>query len=240
MLPVIQGIIDRRLLVNFRCNPHALQQLLPHPFRPKLVEGHGVAGICLIRLQRIRPRGLPGFIGIGSENAAHRVAIEWTGSDGTPREGVFIPRRDTSSRVNHLLGGRFFPGVHHHATFDVREDGEDFHVGFTSDDGRAHVRVTGRIAEALPAASIFRTVAEVSAFFQAGSVGFSPRHDDALEGLELRTRDWKVTPLEVRAVESSFFDDLQRFPRGSAVFDNALLMRNIAHEWHAHPPSQMG
>ena len=38
-----------------------------------------MAGICLIRLQQIRPWFVPGCCGIGisSENAAHRMAVEW-------------------------------------------------------------------------------------------------------------------------------------------------------------------
>ena len=27
--------------------------------------------------------------------------------------------------------------------------------------------------------------------------------------------------------------DEERFPKGSAEFDHALIMRNIAHEWHS-------
>jgi hypothetical protein len=36
-------------------------------------------------------------------------------------------------------------------------------------------------------------------------------------------------------VHSSFFANPHVFPPGAAVFDNALLMRGVEHEWHAHP-----
>jgi hypothetical protein len=38
-IPVIRGLIDRRILVNFRVDPDVLTRLLPIPFRPKLVNG---------------------------------------------------------------------------------------------------------------------------------------------------------------------------------------------------------
>ena len=233
-LPIIQGVIDRRLLVNFRSDPHALRRLLPAPFRPKLVGGYGIAGVCLIRLRQIRPRGFPVLLGVGSENAAHRIAVEWTDEAGAVREGVFISRRDSSSRLNHLLGGRLFPGVHHHARFDVHEANGQLSVAFTSDDGSTRVCVEGRAVETLPPGSVFRSVQQASEFFRGGSIGFSPRWGEGLDGLELRTQDWVVAPLEVSTVESSFFDDRSLFPAGSATFDNALLMRDIIHEWHAH------
>jgi hypothetical protein len=49
----------------------------------------------------------------------------------------------------------------------------------------------------------------------------------------LRTRSWKVLPLAVQHVRSSYFD---AFPKGSVEFDCGLLMRNIEHEWHSLAP----
>jgi hypothetical protein len=76
-IPVIRGVIDRRILVNYRVDPNVLARLLPAPFRPKVVHGVGLVGICLIRLKKVRPTFLPSWLGISSENAAHRVAVEW-------------------------------------------------------------------------------------------------------------------------------------------------------------------
>ena len=47
MQPIIRGIIDRRILVNFRVDADVLARMLPKPFRPKLVHGMGMAGVCL-------------------------------------------------------------------------------------------------------------------------------------------------------------------------------------------------
>ncbi|HYC77413.1 MAG TPA: DUF2071 domain-containing protein, partial [Planctomycetota bacterium] len=124
-LPVLRGVIDRRILVNYRVDPDVLRRLLPAPFRPQIVRGFGVAGICLIRLRAVRPRFWPGPWGLRSENAAHRVAVEWD-DDGAVRSGVYVPRRDSSSRWNAWLGGRLFPGVQHRASFDVKEEAGRF------------------------------------------------------------------------------------------------------------------
>ncbi|HET6572152.1 MAG TPA: DUF2071 domain-containing protein [Fimbriiglobus sp.] len=234
-IPVIRGVIDRRVLANYRVEPDVLARLLPVPFRPKLIRGQAVAGICLIRLRNVRPRSLPAWLGISSENAAHRAAVEWD-EGGAVREGVYIWRRDTGSRLNALAGGRLFPGVHHHASFDVEEAGDTLRVALRSDDGVTAVSVAGRVSDRLPASSVFGSVAEASAFFAAGSVGYSPAADPArLNGLELRYRGWRVEPMEVAEVRSSFFDDRARFPPSSVAFDCALVMRGIEHEWHGLP-----
>ena len=231
-LPVIQGLIRRRILVNFRVDPGVMQAQLPARFRPKLHDGHAIAGICLIRLEEIRPRLAPAWIGISSENAAHRIAVRWDG-DGGEKEGVFIPRRDTSSWVNHLAGGRVFPGEHHHARFGVREGSDAIDLVMRSADGEVFVRVRGKRGGELARSSCFRSLGEASAFFEPGSLGYSVTGDAGrLDGIELRTKGWSLEPLQVADVESSWFSDTARFPRGSVEFDCALLMRNVGHEWH--------
>lgn len=235
-IPVVRGVIERRILVNYRVEPQVLAPLLPAPFRPKIVQGYGMVGICLIRLRGLRPaflaRVLPEWAGISSENAAHRTAVEWD-DDGVVREGVYVRRRDTNSRFNTLVGGRIFPGVHHHANFTVKETGDLYSVALRSDDGDTSMTVRGRRAKQLPMTSIFPSLAEASAFFQAGSLGYSENVAGThFQGLELQCRNWEVEPLEVDEVRSSFFEDESLFPRGSIEFDCALLMRNIEHEWH--------
>ncbi|SDR87172.1 Uncharacterized conserved protein (COG2071) [Mucilaginibacter mallensis] len=227
-IPTLSGVIDRRILVNFTVEADIASLIVPSPFKPKLVEGKAIAGICLIRLKQVRPKGLPPFVGIGSENGAHRIAIEWV-EDGELKEGVYVPRRDTSSLFNTIAGGRVFPGKHHHAKFDVQENGNDYHVAFNSSD-RTIISVDARITDSFDPKSIFKDLETASNFFKAGSLGYSP-NNNKYDGLLLNTYKWEVKPLEVSKVVSSYFENEQIFPKGSVHFDNALLMTNIAHEW---------
>jgi len=230
-IPVIKGTIKRRLLVNFRADPNVVQHILPQPFRPKIHRGHSLVGICLIRLEQIRPAGLPGILGFSSENAAHRVAVEWGDVDGVQREGVFIPRRDTGALLNRLAGGRVFPGEHHPARFTVLDSKGHIELSMESRDGAVSVKVVGDETDSLSTSSCFSSLSEASSFFEVGSLGYSVTRDgDRLDGL--RTLDWRVQALAVTSVYSSFFADQQWFPKGSIEFDHALVMRDLLHEWH--------
>jgi hypothetical protein len=71
-LPAIEGIIERRPLVNYRVAPDALAGILPGPFRPRLVNGHAIAGICLIRLAH-----LPGTAAFDCALLMRGVAHSW-------------------------------------------------------------------------------------------------------------------------------------------------------------------
>jgi uncharacterized protein YqjF (DUF2071 family) len=231
--PRVHGTIRRRLLVNFRVDPEVMQRQLPAPFRPKLQDGHAIAGVCLIRLENIRPRRFPAMMGLSSENAAHRVAVVWQDREGS-HEGVYIPRRDTGSLVNHLAGGRLFPGEHQRATFHVVEDGQHIALRMRSADARVEIDIAGHESKRLSETSVFRSVDEASAFFESGRTGYSVTSSPhRLDGVTLKTRSWSVEPLEVERAYSSYFADPERFPAGSIGFDCALIMRDVAHEWEA-------
>ena len=232
-IPTIQGIIKRRVLVNYRVEPSVIQKVLPKGFRPKLYKGKAIAGICLIKLEHIRPKHFPDFIGISSENAAHRIAVEWD-DNGKTKEGVFIPRRDTDSLLNQLAGGRLFPSEHHKASFEIKEQKGEIDFSMRSEDGEVSVKFNGKVSNDLPESSIFPTLNEASDFFEKGSLGYSTNKTDTnLDGVVLQIDDWKAKPLQIDFVESSFYNNEKIFPKGTIEFDHALLMENIEHQWHS-------
>jgi hypothetical protein len=162
------------------------------------------------------------------------VAVLWETDAGEKKEGVFIPRRDTGSLMNHLAGGCLFPGEHHRAAFSVREDGETIDFRMQSHDGAVSVLVSGRLGSTIPSSSCFSTLEAASRFFEPGSLGYSVTGEPGrLDGIELRTQGWCVEPLQIDEVHSSYFSDTTRFPPGSVEFDCALMMRNLTHEWHS-------
>jgi hypothetical protein len=235
-IPALKGIIQRRMLVSFRASPDVVQALLPAPFRPQLHRGYAIVGICLIRLARVRPAGAPGIFGLSSENAAHRIAVEWTDEAGELRQGVYIPRRDTNSWINTNVGGRLFPGEQNRAEFRVVDEAGRIDFDMLSCDGSVSIRLRAVEHDTFPADSGFRSLDESSRFFAGGSLGYSvSRRTGEYDGLRLLTDDWRVRPLHVDEVASSYFSDHARFPAGSIEFDHALLMRNVAHKWLAAP-----
>ncbi len=227
-IPTLHGYIDRRILINFRADPNTVEKIIPSPFRPKIYKNKAIVGICLIRLKHIKPKGFPDFMGISSENSAHRIAVEWE-ENGETKSGVYIPRRDTSHKLNALAGGRIFPGKHYYAKFNVQENNGNYHIHFKSSDD-TEILIEASETEAFNNNSIFETLAYASDFFENGDLGYSP-HKKKFDGLRLKAYKWEVRPLKVSKVKSSFFENEEIFPKGSVIFDNALLMTDIEHEW---------
>lgn len=233
MMPTLEGIIARRILLNWWLEPEAARRLVPAPFEPALVNGYAVGGVCLIRLEQMRPAGMPSALGVSSENMAHRIAVRYPSAGGM-RDGVYILRRDTGSMLNALLGGRVFPGVNCNAEFQVAEEGSELSINVLSSDGATDVRLRARSGVPWTWSLLFPRLADAAGFFERGSRGFSCRLDGrGVEGMEVRQQHWEMSALAVEEVRSAFFDNAKRFPRGSAGFDSAVIMRGIPHTWRA-------
>lgn len=222
---ILSGTIRRRILVNYAVDPAVAQTWLPAGMRPKLHQGHAIAGICLLALDDIQPDAVPLPCGLSSENAAHRIAVEWGG-----QEGVYIFRRDTASLLNHWAGGRLFPGEHHAARIDATESGPHVTLDLHPDDAGFAVHIAGASGAAHPATSLFATREEASRFFEAGCDGYSVcvQGRQRLQGLRLEAFGWQVENFGVTSLRSDYFDHLP-----GARFDHALIMRGIRHRWHA-------
>lgn len=230
-LPVLNGIIDRRILINYRIKSEVVKSLLPPHLEPLVVNGYASGGICLLRLKRMGLKYTPSFLRITSENAAHRFLITYQKA-GQTIEGVYIPRRDTDSRMNVLLAGKLFSWPHYPAIFHVEEGNHRYRIDMKSNDGKTKLKVDAQLDTDFSTNSMFNSIAHASSCFQRCPVGVSPStNPEQFKTIRLKTKNWNVKPLRVQMLTSSFFEDKSLFPPGTIEFDNALLMEDIDHEW---------
>jgi Uncharacterized conserved protein (COG2071) len=230
----INCTIERRLLVNYRIEPDVLATHLPSPFRPQVVSGWGVGGVCFLRLRGVRPAGAPAGLGLTSENVAHRFAVEWDDVHGR-RVGVYVPRRDTGSRLASWSGGRLFPGLYHPARFGSHDLGSSLSIDVTSNDGEVRLSVSAQAAASL-GGQLFKSIEDAAHFFREGALGYSPAGNaDYFEGVRLVSSCWDVSPVSVQHMASSLFDNDRLFPGGTCTLDSALVMRNLPVRWLAQP-----
>ena len=235
----IHGIMARRMLVNFRIRPDVAARLLPTNVRPRLVRGHAIAGLCLVKLTQMKPAGSPRWLpGFTSENVAVRMGVQW-GTRGDPQNAVLIFRRDTASTLNALFGGRFFPGPTNPAQILSHDRPNDIRIAVRSTQQR--IDVAAREGGTIPATSAFQGLDEAATFFRGGERGYSPARRPGLwDGLALTLDRWSLRPLTIDRVRSRFMDQINAIAPGSAVFDSAFIMRDIPHTWTALPQLALG
>lgn len=230
-MKTVVGMMARRMLVNWRIDYETAAACLPRGLKPKRVGDFAIAGLCIVRLESMRPPGIPEWISVNSENVAARMAVEYEGG-----QTVLIFRRDTGSWINAFVGGRFFPGVHHRATFMVHQDAARVAIAMRSADGTHTIDVAANECDQIMEGSVFAAMEEVVRFFRGGENGYSPgKRDGEWEGVKLVCKDWSLKPMQVEHIAASFIEDAIRFPRGSAMLDSAFIMRDVEHEWTALP-----
>ena len=224
MIKIMKGVIDRRVLVNYRLDPECVSRILPPPFSPRLFDGHALGGICLIRFTDMRPTWLPKIFGTSSENGTHRFCVEWT-VNGNRYTGIYVKQRFTNSKLHAFGGGKVFPGNLTFSKFTVDETEGSYHVSFTTNDDSVDVLVD-EVDATFPADSVFLTIEEASEFFEKDNVGYSPSSDNnkrTHQGVKLNTTKWKVSPLNVIKASSSLFSNDSIFPNGCAQIDLSLI-----------------
>ena len=224
----IIGNIERRILVNYRIDPIILSKILPSPFRPRVMNGFALGGICLIRFGKMRPRIFPEFMGSTSENGTHRFCVEWD-EDGSVKKGVFVMQRFTNSKLHELGSNLLYPSALTFAHFNADEENDKYSVEFESKDG-AQVKVNVKQGTSFKS-EIYNSIEEASYDFETDSVGFSPSTNHTFNGVELVTKSWKVKPLDLLSIESSLFDNKELFPEGTVEVDHCLFMEDIEHSW---------
>jgi hypothetical protein len=227
---IVSGVpahFERRIVLNYRIDPAIASRAMPPPFRPHLESGWAIGGLCIAHLRPAVPRFVRSVVSV-----AHRFVVETPG--GGP--AVYVPRRDTSSLVATLIGGRVVPGVQQRATIVSTLDDGAVAVDLSSTDGRMQVELRAQVRSEIDPASVYRDEADASAALRHAPMGYSPaRSAGRLEVVELCADDWRLTPLSIDRVASSYFDDVRMFPVGSIEPDSAFVMTDVAHRWRLHP-----
>ena len=222
------GTMARRMLVNWRIEPEAARRVLPGVVRPKLVDGYAIAGLCLVRLERMRLAYWPPWIGLASENVAARMGIEWDSPTGL-RQGVLIFRRDTASRSNAFFGPHFGYGVHSPAAISVNTAPGRIDIAMASGDGFHTADLSASDAPAIMPGSLFGTLEQAATFFRGGECGYSPTDRPGhWHGVGLRLGRWDLVPMAIRRARSSW---IESWFGAAATLDSAFIMRNIEHTW---------
>lgn len=230
--PSSVGKIDRRILVNYSADPEVVKPLVPEGLDLHLVNGRAVVGICLIRLKNIRPKFTPAFLGLTTENIAHRIAVKYE-NNGETRTGVYVPIRHTNSFLTSTIGTRVFSGVYKPAKFVIEERDGQYNIDAESKDKEVSISISAQETREFKS-ELFNSFEEASSFFECSPVGFSPDNKGCeLEGIRLTAKGWNMEPLEVTQIKSSFYDDKSLFPEGSIEFDCALIMKDLPVLWTA-------
>jgi hypothetical protein len=225
MVPVLEGVVERRLVVHFRVDVDAARGLLPAGLAPIERAGRAVAGVTLVRLGRVRPRGLKPLGGLGVETMVHWLAAR--GEDG--RKGLFRLRHDTESRLLAAFGG---PAAAHRARFEVVEDEKRLKVAVRTGGGAADFLAEVDWAAPFQATASFASLAEAQRFFADLDGGFAAGRGQGWLGvLRLEPPSRQLAAVRLERARARLLEEGASLAAGAVTVDGALGARAEPFEW---------
>jgi hypothetical protein len=95
----MKGRIDRCWLFTFQAPEAEARALLPRPLVPVTREGFAFWNVVVCRVEAMRPRGVPGFLGMSYWHVAYRLYARF-GAE----EGLYFVRSDCDSGFMATMG----------------------------------------------------------------------------------------------------------------------------------------
>lgn len=222
MFPELVGNAQRQILVNYRTQPDFLFPHLPTGFAPLTHEGWGFAGIKLVSLKELRPKGWPRLLGMSVDFVSFRILAKWRTPENIVRSGSVELWRECSSKVALKTSQKYFDGRLIHSTMFFRDDAGLYRIVGSSED--AEYEFEGRRADRLPRDSAFIRAADARDFFaRESNTVLKSESNDSLLQIEEHVEDRELQPLAVHHCSNSWFDEENRFPLQFMRFDHALV-----------------
>ena len=218
----MKGRIERCWLFTFRTPEAEARRILPRPLLSVTREGCAFWNVVVCRVGAMRPRGVPGFLGMGYWHVAYRLYARFGGE-----EGLYFVRSDCDSGFMAWMGNVVTDFNFHKAAIGVQEDREWLRISIDAPGALADATLRRGTAR-LPKHSVFPSIEEASAFLKYKPRGFSIAKDGRVNVVRI-VRDeaaWRSRPVEIVSQRWAFFDGRQVAPEICTEVDP------IAYRWN--------
>lgn len=224
----MRGRLARCWLFAYQTPVAAARRLLPAELEPVTFGGRAFWSVVVCRIQGMRPKGAPAFLGIDYWHVAYRLYARFTAADGRSWEGLYFLRSDCDSGLISTVGNRLTDFRFHTAEIRYRENGESvtLEVAGTGAPGKAVLHRDR--APRLPEGSAFGALEEAAARLKYGPAGFSVSEPGWVDVLSI-TRDeaaWKSRLVHVESESWSYLETQ------SAQLEVCCELEPIEYQWN--------
>lgn len=205
--------VRARILLLYRVDPSVAARLLPEGMHPRLHHDQAVGLMCYTRLGSLRSRFLPNQRA-ASDHLQVRFAVERDGASSS-----WVLQRETSSWLGRRLGEHIVRGEYGRSRFHVQESTFELELRVEGERGEA-LYLRAENCGTSPG-KLVSTPHDLERYL--GGCGAVEPHDvlapeaDRIDPSE----GFAPEPLSIFELRSSFFDNPELFPPGSATVDGA-------------------
>lgn len=243
MMITMEGRLDECLLLSYRAPARSVQYLLPNGLELIRRNGWAFWNIVLCHVDRLRPAGLPGALGISYHHIAYRLLVRAKTSDGRTIDGLFFVRSDSDSLLVSKAGNLASDFRFHAATIERKYQADNLiFVARDSEQGiaDAHLRVDLSREPRAAMDSCFDSLDEARAFLKYRPLGLTcDSKGRTLKLAEVFRNESKWDEKAVSVVESGwkFFDHLKQ---DDVQLELATRVAPIDYRWRLGRSEQIG
>lgn len=223
------GRLSDCVLLAYRTPVDSVRTLVPPGLQLVTVGPWAFWNVVACRVERMRPRAVPGVLGLSYHHVAYRLYVTCATARG-PLSGLYFVRSDADSRLIASAGNALSDFRFHPARIDLRVTPNRVAMNVLSFDGAgdATLEVESAAAPTLAAESPFATVEDAARVLKYQPLAMSVA-DNRVRLAEVRRheRHWRESPVTVTSARWSFFDRLGQQPN----LERATRVDAIDYEW---------
>jgi len=224
----VVGTIERCWLFVYQTPADEARALVPGALELVTQGGCAFWNIVVCRLQAMRPRGFPPFLGASYWHVAYRFYVRFHPASGPPIEGLYFLRSDCDSSLMTVMGNALTDYHFHAAGVHVVDDGAQLRLAIRSPEAAARAILDRTQPPVLLEHSIFPSLAEASAFLKYKPFGISldAAGNANVVAIERDEAAWTSRLIHVASAEWQFFEGKTVLP------EICYEVEPIAYQWN--------
>ncbi|MGF1485455.1 MAG: DUF2071 domain-containing protein [Opitutales bacterium] len=230
----IEARLERVLVLTYAFPQSMLEPLLTPGLQLDTYEDFGFVAVAFVEARHLRPKGLPGWLGMNFRLCGYRIFARYQTRAGRTLRGLRILRTETDRRRMVLSGNLLTHYNYHQARMSSSMDRDVYTLSIVSSDSRGDIEATIQIGDSdaeLPSGSPFPDERNSRRF--AGPMPYTFDYEGQTHSMiriEGVRKDWK--PRLVRAeVERLTFLEQAPFQNASPRMANAYFYDGVDYQW---------
>jgi hypothetical protein len=224
---------DRVVAVSFAFPKEVLRPLVPRGLGIDCYEGFGFVTVALVWTRKLRPCGIPRFLGRDFFLAGTRIFTQLEDESGRRLRGLKIIRSETDKRTM-VWAGNLMTGYNYRlARVNIDEEGAETRIVVKRPDGEVSLDLCFDAQSpdpGLPLGSPFLDWRTARRFAGPMPFTFSPENDGSFVVIEGGRGEWKPRPVGVKSWEVGLFHEAPL--RGATpVLANAFVVEDVDYRW---------
>jgi uncharacterized protein YqjF (DUF2071 family) len=223
----VETYFENSIVLTYAIAKEELENLIPECLElDTFNDKWAFIALAMVNTKKLRPKGVPKFLGNNFFLIGYRVFVRYTNSKGRRLRGLYILKSETNKRKMSFFGNIFTH--YNYTTTDISYQTQKEGLNITSSKSNLDVIVNFKGEDiALPSNSPFNNWKEARRFAGPLPFTFTVNEDEILiiEGVR---NNWKPQPIQILKDNVGFIQE-KKFK--NIQLANGFIVSNIPYYW---------